>query len=105
MKKKRERVGKMAQKGPIFFQGTNPQNKTKKSALLNWILSSGWKDTACDTNANKKLKNIKNNLKMSYLYFILTKLDSKSDKIKGLDITFQIHGTAKIFDIVKYLKN
>ena len=42
---------------------------------------------------------------MPYLYFISTKIDSKSGDLKGLDITFQIHGTAKIFDIVKYLKN
>ena len=57
-------------------------------ALLNWILSSGWKDTSCDTNANKKLKNIENNLKMPYLHLISTKLDSKSGQIKGLDVTF-----------------
>ena len=73
--------------------------------MINWILSSGWKDTACDTNANKKLKNIEKNLKMPYLYFISTKLDSKSSQIEGLDVTFQMHSVAKIFDIVKYLKN
>ena len=68
-------------------------------------MSSGWKDTACDTNANKKLKNIENNLKMPYLYFISTKLDSKSGQSKSLDVTFRMHSIAKIFDIVKYLKN
>ena len=30
---------------------------------------------------------------------------SKSGQIKGLDVTFQMHSIAKIFDIVKYLKN
>ena len=62
-------------------------------------------DTACDTNANKKLKNIEKNLKMPYLYFISTKLDPKSGQIKGLDVTFQMHNTAIIFYIVKQLKN
>ena len=33
------------------------------------------------------------------------KLDSKSGQIEGLDVTFQMHSKAKIFDIVKYLKN
>ena len=42
---------------------------------------------------------------MPYLHFIETKLDSKSGKIKGLDVTFQMHIIAKIFDIIKYLKN
>ena len=42
---------------------------------------------------------------MLYLHFIQTKLDSKGGQIKGLDITFQMHSIAKIFDIVKYLKN
>ena len=81
----------MAQKGKktqFFSHATNPQKNQKKLALLNWLLSSGWNDTACDTHANKKLKNIENNLKMPYLHFITTKLDSKSGKIKGLDVTF-----------------
>ena len=73
--------------------------------MLNWILSSGLKDTACDTHADKKLKNIEKNLKIPYLYFISTKLDSKSGQSKSLDVTFQMHNIAKIFDIVKYLKN
>ena len=68
-------------------------------------MSRGWKDTAGDTNANKKWKNIDNNLKKPYLSLISTKLDSKSGQIKGLDVTFQMHGIAEIFDIVKYLKN
>ena len=34
-----------------------------------------------------------------------TKLDSKGGQIKGLDVTFQMHIIAKIFDIIKYLKN
>ena len=42
---------------------------------------------------------------MPYLHFISTKLDSKSSQIKGLDVIFQMHSTAKTFDIVKYLKN
>ena len=42
---------------------------------------------------------------MTYLYFISTKLDSKSGQIEALDVTFQTHRIAKIFDIVKYLKN
>ena len=42
---------------------------------------------------------------MPYLYFISTKLDSKSSQIEGLDVTFQMHSIAKYFDIVKYLKN
>ena len=42
---------------------------------------------------------------MPYLYFISSKLDPKSGQIKGLDVTFQMHSTAKLFDIVKYLKN
>ena len=64
-----------------------------------------WLKIACDTNANKKLKNIKNNLKMPYVYFISTKLDSKSGQIEGLDFKFKMHSVAKICDIVKYLKN
>ena len=66
---------------------------------------SGWKDTACDRHANKKLKNIKYNLKMQYLYFTPTKLYSKGGQIEGLDVTFQMRRVAKIFDIIKYLKN
>ena len=46
-------------------------------------MSSGWKDTACHTHVNKRLKNIENNLKMLYLHFIQTKLDSKSCQIEG----------------------
>ena len=42
---------------------------------------------------------------MPYLSFISTKLNSKSGQIRVLDVNFQMHGTAKIFDIVKYLKN
>ena len=72
--------------------------------MLNLILYSGWKDTACDTRANKKLKNIENNLKMPYLHFITTKSDLKSGQIKSFDVTFQMHSNAKTFDIVKYLK-
>ena len=66
---------------------------------------SGRKDTACNTNANKKLKNIEKNLIMPYPYFISTKIDTKSVQFEGLDVTFQMHSTAKLFDIVKYLKN
>ena len=73
--------------------------------MLTQILCSGWEDTACDTHVNKKLKNIENNLKMPYLHFISTKLDSKRGQIEGLDVTFQMHSIAEIFDIVKYLKN
>ena len=68
------------------------------------ILLSGWKDTAYDTNANKKLKNIEKKLKMQYLCFISTKLNSKSGQIKGLDVSFQMPSIAKIFDMVKYFK-
>ena len=50
--------GPKKQKGPILFHAINPKNKRKKWALLNLILPSGWKDTAGDTYANKKLKNI-----------------------------------------------
>ena len=92
--------GKKAQ---FFFHAINPQNKTKKMSIAK-LNSSGWKDTACDTHANKKLKNIENNLKMPYLHFITTKLDTISSQIKGLDVTFQMHSIAKIFNIVKYLK-
>ena len=42
----------------------------KKLALLNLILQSGWKDTACHRRANKKLNNIEKSLKMSYVHFI-----------------------------------
>ena len=42
---------------------------------------------------------------MSYLHFIRTKLDLKGGQIECLDATFQMHITAKIFDIIKYLKN
>ena len=38
--------GPKSQKSPIFFQAINPQNKTKKWVMLNWILSSGWKNIA-----------------------------------------------------------
>ena len=99
------RKGPKKQKGAFFFPRSILKTIQKKWPLLNWILSSGWKDKACDTYANKKLKNIENNLKMPYLYFIPTKLDSKSSQIKGLDVTFQMHSIAKTFDIVKYLKN
>ena len=68
-------------------------------------MSRGWKDTAGDTNANKKLKNNENSLEMPYLSFISTESDSESGQIKGLGFTFQMHSTAKISDIVKYLKN
>ena len=37
---------------------------------------------------------------MPYLHFISTELDSKSGKITGLDVTFQMHSIAKIFDTV-----
>ena len=73
--------------------------------MLNLILSSGKKDTACHRRVNEKLKHIENNLKMSYHYFISTKLDLKSGQFKGFVVKFQIHSIAKIFDIVKYLKN
>ena len=42
---------------------------------------------------------------MPYLHFISTKLDPKRGQIKGLDVTFQMHSIAKIFDIIMYLKN
>ena len=42
---------------------------------------------------------------MPYFHFIQTKLDSKAGQIKGLDVTFQMHGIVKNFDIIKYLKN
>ena len=42
---------------------------------------------------------------MPYLHFIQTKLDLKSGQIKGFDVSFQMHIIAKIFDIIKYLKN
>ena len=42
---------------------------------------------------------------MPYIYFISTKLDSKSVQIEDLDVTLQMHSTAEIFDIVTYLKN
>ena len=67
-------------------------------------MSSGWKDTVCHTHANKKIRNIENNLKMPYPYFISTKFDSKSGQIKGLDVTLEMHSIDKIFDIVQYLK-
>ena len=41
---------------------------------------------------------------MPCIYFISTKLDSKSGQIKGFDVTFRMHSIAKIFDIVKYLR-
>ena len=42
---------------------------------------------------------------MPYLHFIETKLDSKGDQIKGLDVPSQMHIIVKIFDIIKCLKN
>ena len=42
---------------------------------------------------------------MPYLSFISTEYDSKSGKIKGLDVTFQMNIIAKIYDIIKYFKN
>ena len=53
----------------------------------------------------KDWKNLASNLKMPYPHFISMKLDSKSGQTEGLDTTFQIYSTAKIFDIVEYLKN
>ena len=67
----------------------------------NYILFEGFWETVADTKFEKMWKN----LKMLYLHFIQTKLDSKGGQIKGLDVTFQMHSIAKIFDIVKYLKN
>ena len=59
------RKGPKRQKGKIFFsRDQSSKQNDKKWALLNRILSSGWKDTAGDANANKKLKNVENNLKM-----------------------------------------
>ena len=93
-------------KAQIFFLGEQSLIQIENNKpCKNWILSSGLKDTACHTHANKKLKNIEKSLKMIYVYFIWTKLDSKSCQIKGLDVTFQMHRIAKIFDIVKYLEN
>ena len=40
-----------------------------------------------------------------YIPMYNTCSDSKGGQIKGLDVTFQMHSTAKLFDIVKYLKN
>ena len=96
--------GQKKHKGLIFFHATNPQNRTKKMNFAKSNYVQCWKDTAYHTHANKKLNNIENNLKMPYLHFISTKLDSKSGQIKGLDVTFQMHYIAKIFDMVKYLK-
>ena len=42
---------------------------------------------------------------MPYLHFIQTKLDSKGAQIKSLDVNFQKHSIANIFDIIKYLEN
>ena len=97
--------GPKRQKDPIFLTRQILKIKRKEWVLLNLILFSGWKDIACDTHANKKLKNIENNLKMPYLHYISTTLDSKSVQIKALDVTFQMHSTAIFFDMVKYLKN
>ena len=65
-----------AERPKYFFRQTILKTKQKKKALLNWILSMCWKDTACHTHANKKMKYIENILKMPYLHFIWTKLDS-----------------------------
>ena len=100
----------MTQKGPkgkkaqFLFHAINPKNKMKKMSIAK-LNSSGWKDTACHRRANKKLNNIEKRSKMPYVHFIWTKLDSKSGQIKGLDVTFQMHGIARIFDFVKSLKN
>ena len=96
---------KKGKKAQLFPGASSSKQNEKKWALLNQILSSDWKDTAWDTNANKKLKNIENNLKMPYPYFISTKFDSKSGQIKGLDVTLGMHSITKTFDIVQYLKN
>ena len=42
---------------------------------------------------------------MPYFHFLKTKLDSKDGRIKGLDVTFKMHSIAKIFDVIKYVKN
>ena len=42
---------------------------------------------------------------MPYLHFIRAELDSKDGQIEVLDVTFQMQIIAKIFDIIKYLKN
>ena len=80
--------GPKRQRGPIFFTKIILKTKWKNWAFLNWILSRGRKDTAGDTNANKKLKNIENNSRMPYHSFISTELDLKSNDIEGLDVTF-----------------
>ena len=79
------KIRKMIQKSQkFFFSGEQSLIQIENNKLCkNWILSSGWKDTACHTHVNKRLKNIENNLKMLYLHFIQTKLDSKSCQIKG----------------------
>ena len=60
-------------------------------------------------NTSLLFSNLRNAYKLfkqfKYLHYISTTLDSKSGQIKGLDVTFQMHSIAKIFDIVKYLKN
>ena len=101
----------MTQKGPkgkktqFFFSRDSPQNIMKKMSIAKFNSIQCWKDTAYHTHANRKLNNIENNLKMRYLHFISTKLDSKSGQIEGLDVIFQMHSIVTIFDIVKYLKN
>ena len=46
----------------------------------------------------KKLKNVRSSL-------YKTKLNSKAGQMKGFDVTSPRHIRAKIFDIIKYLKN
>ena len=40
-----------------------------------------------------------------FISYKQTKLDSKGGQTKDFDVTFQMHIIAKIFDIVKCLKN
>ena len=43
---------------------------------------------------------------MPYLHFIQTnEIRLKGGQTKGFDVTFQMQFKAKIFDIIKYLKN
>ena len=51
------------QMGPTFFQANNPHENKKKRALLNRILSSGYRETSDD----RKFKKIKKMSKMPYI--------------------------------------
>ena len=82
---------------------SNEYSPPKKNLIWwhNYILFEGFWEPLLTRNL-KKCKKTKCHIFTSYKQ---TKLDPKGGQTKGFDATFQMHIIAKIFDIIKYLKN